>query len=398
LAFRDTLICSVDSVQLQASGSGLFNWTPLSNITSSNTATPIVSPNTTTYYYVNLDDNGCRNRDSVKVRVVDFVTLKANADTTICQGDPAQLGAATDGLRFLWAPPATLNDATMLNAIATPLTTTTFQLTSYIGSCNATDDLTIKVVPYPITDAGNDTTICYKTQAQLHGSIVGSSFSWSPTFTLINSNTLNPIAIPVSTTAYILSARDVLGCPKPGRDTVIVIMLPEVKAFAGNDTAVVVGQPLQLQATGGLNYVWSPPSYLDDKNISDPIATFPSEIDSVKYLVIVTDQAGCFDSAFINVKVFKTNPSIFVPTAFTPNGDGKNDVIRPVAVGMKTIEYFRIYNRWGQLVFSTTINGHGWDGTIGGRLQGTNAYAWIVKGIDYLDRPFFQKGTVTLIR
>jgi gliding motility-associated-like protein len=73
-------------------------------------------------------------------------------------------------------------------------------------------------------------------------------------------------------------------------------------------------------------------------------------------------------------------------------------VIRPIAVGIKQIEFFRIYNRWGQLVFSTTINGQGWDGKINGQLQGNNVYVWEVKAVDYDGKPFFKKGLVTLIR
>ena len=128
------------------------------------------------------------------------------------------------------------------------------------------------------------------------------------------------------------------------------------------------------------------------------LAVYDAAVDSIRYKVIVTDEAGCSDSAYVNVKVFKTKPQVFVPTAFTPNGDGHNDVIRPIAVGIKQIDYFRIYNRWGQLVFSTTTNEQGWDGTINGVPQGTNTYVWIVHAVDYTGKAFFRKGTVTLIR
>jgi gliding motility-associated-like protein len=137
---------------------------------------------------------------------------------------------------------------------------------------------------------------------------------------------------------------------------------------------------------------------LDNANISDPTATYDGSIDSVRYKVMVSDEKNCVDSDFINVKIFKTNPQIFVPTAFTPNGDGVNDLFRPIGVGIKNIEYFRVYNRWGELVFSTTINGQGWDGKIRGTPQTTNTFVWIVRGIDYLDKPFLKKGSVTLIR
>ena len=100
----------------------------------------------------------------------------------------------------------------------------------------------------------------------------------------------------------------------------------------------------------------------------------------------------------MSVKVFNTDPQVFVPSAFTPNADGLNDVIRPIAVGISHIDYFRIYNRWGQIVFSTTTNGKGWDGNISGQPQGTNTYVWIVHAVDFTGKEFFKKGSVTLIR
>jgi gliding motility-associated-like protein len=87
-----------------------------------------------------------------------------------------------------------------------------------------------------------------------------------------------------------------------------------------------------------------------------------------------------------------------VPTGFTPNRDGKNDIIRPIAVGITKIEYFRIYNRWGQQVFQTVENGKGWDGRIKGQDQGSGVYVWVVKAIDFTGKEFFAKGTLTLIR
>ena len=398
LAFRDTLICIPDAVQLNASGSGVFSWSPLISIINANTPNPTVNPVSTTQYYVDLDNNGCKNRDSVKVRVISVVSLITRRDTTICRTDQVQLGATTNGLTYSWTPAATLNNPNSLNPIATPLNTTTYQLRSSVGSCSALDNMTVFVVPYPGSNAGPDQQICYNSSAQLNGSISGSSFSWSPASHLSNSLILNPIATPPRTTSFILTVYDTLGCPKPGRDTVVITVLPKVRPFAGRDTSVVVGQPLQFEASGGVNYFWNPPTGLSSVTISNPIGIYFAEIDSIRYKVIVIDQVGCTDSAYVTVRVYKTNPKVFVPTAFTPNGDGLNDVIRPIAVGVKNIEYFRIYNRWGQMVFSTTINGAGWDGRIDGRLQSSGTFVWMVKAVDYLDQPIFEKGTVTLIR
>ena len=399
LAFKDTLICRPDVVQLNATGRGVFSWTPVTNIFNSNTGTPTVNPTTTTWYKVKLDDNGCINNDSVHVRVVDFVTLNAMGDTTICRTDSVQLTAVTDGLQFTWSPAATISNPNILSPYAKPVAVSTpYTILARIGSCSATDNVTITTVPYPAADAGISPTICYNTSAQLNASIVGKTFVWSPVSYLNNPLILNPVSSPPRTTQYILSVYDVQGCPKPGRDTVVVTVLPRVRAFAGRDTTVVVGQPLQFTGKGGINYLWSPATGLSRTDIYNPVGTYNASIDSVKYKLVVTDAAGCADSAFVKVTVFKTIPYVFVPTAFTPNGDGLNDDVRPIAVGISKINYFSVYNRWGQLVFTTTINGKGWDGRIKGVLQSTNVFVWMVNAIDYTGKPLFLKGTVTLIR
>jgi len=399
VAFKDTLICNGDSLQLQATGNGLFSWTPLTRINNANTPNPVVFPTTTTNYIVQLDDQGCLANDTVKVRVVDFVTLQAMADTTICATDTLRLSASTNGLRYTWNNATTLNNPNVLQPIAKPISNpTTYTITSVIGGCSAQDDVVVTMVPYPVANAGNDTAICYNTAAQLNGTMDGTSHTWTPTNTLANAATLTPTATPKTTTAYILSAFDTRGCPKPGRDTVIVAVNPEVVAFAGRDTAVVVGQTLQFHATGGESYQWSPPTNLSGTTIPDPKAVYSGDFDSIRYSLVVADSIGCTDDATVLVKIFRTNPRVFVPTAFTPNGDGRNDFVAPIAVGLTKLEYFRIYNRWGQLVFETTMSGKGWDGRISGKEQASSSYVWIVKGTDFTGKVVFEKGTVTLIR
>jgi len=398
LPFTDTLICNIDSLLIPTGGNGIFSWLPNYNILAATTSTPLVFPKTTTWYQVQLDDNGCINKDSVRVRVVDHVSLVARNDSTFCKGDGIELNALTNGLKFNWAPNISLSNPNILNPIANPPVTTTYRLTASIGKCSATDDVTVRVVPYPFVDAGKDNAICFNTTVRLNGNVSASSFFWKPQGSLDNPNSLTPIAQPAFTTQYILTGYDSLGCPKPGFDTVLITVLPKVNAFAGRDTSVVAGQPLQLNASGGENYFWTPSTGLNNVNISSPVARLTGEQDSVRYKVFVRNALGCLDSATILVKIFRTEPKIFVPTGFTPNGDGLNDFLRPIGVGIDRFEYFRVYNRWGQLVFSTTQNGKGWDGTIGGRPQTTNTFVWLTKAYDYTGKVVFAKGTATLIR
>ena len=398
LAFADTLICRKDSVQLYATGNGLYSWSPALFMANANTASPKVFPPVTTVYHVELNKDGCINHDSVVINVVEKVTLQAANDTTICSGDTIRLNIISDGLKYTWSPYSQLSNASEKDPLAITKNTTTYHVTASIGGCVADEDVQVSTVPYPVAVAGNDTTICFQSSAQLHAATDGSSFTWAPQTLLQYANTTNPVAYPNSATSYIFTAYDTKGCPKPGTDTVTVTVLPDIKPFAGNDTAVVTGQPLQLNASGGTAYQWAPSTGLSATNIANPLALYSASSEGIYYKVLVYNEAGCVDSASLTVKVFKTMPSVFVPTAFTPNRDGRNDVLKPIAVGMQRIDFFNIYNRWGQLIFSTSSNGKGWDGVIAGKPQSAGVYVWVVKAVDYTGTPYLQKGTATLIR
>ena len=401
LAYRDTLICPPDNLQLSALGSGNYTWSPAAAVSDPSIANPFVSPVSTTIYYVELDDDGCKNRDSVTVRVVNRVSLELGNDFKSCEGDAVQINSISDGTRFLWTPSATLADATAKNVVATPAGVTTYQVTAFISSCSATESITVTPIPYPVVNAGPDTMICYNTTAQLHATTDGSSFLWAPLVSLERGSTLDPLAVPGNSTTYVLYAFDTKGCDKPGVDSVTVKVQPEIIAFAGNDTSVVVNQPLQLHASGGQNYEWLPGTGLTSTDIADPIAQYnatPAE-GYYTYKVRVSNETGCVDSAMVRVSIYSTLPEIYVPTAFTPNGDGHNDFFKVVAPGIERIKVFRVYNRWGQLVFDSPVT-HitGWDGSLNGKPLPSDTFVWMVQAIDYTGKAHFKKGTVTLIR
>ena len=398
MAFQDTLICISDSVTLLANGNGNVQWAPLQTIVNSTTAQPTVFPTTSRWYYATLNDQGCINTDSVYVRVTDKVNLITMADTIICQGDTLQLKVLSDGLNYSWTPASNFINPFTANPIAITSSTTLYQVTANIGSCIAKKQLRVLTAPYPYVNAGADTMLCFNTKGQLNGSTNGSSFKWSPSIYVSNSNVLNPAIFPSKNTKFALTAYDNKGCPKAGIDSIMVMVLPNINAFAGNDTAIILGQDLQLNATGGTNYVWSPNDGLSAPNISNPIARFGEPIQGIRYQVSVYNQAGCVDTASFFLKVFSTLPTVFVPSAFTPNNDGKNDLLRPIGAGIKSLEDFSVYNRWGRLVFSTRQNTKGWDGTISGVPQGTGTFIWSVKAIDYLGNVYNKQGTVVLLR
>jgi PKD repeat protein len=396
LAFKDTLICSIDTLKLNAGGNGVFSWSPNYNILDANTPTPSVFPKTTTTYTVTLNENGCVNTDNVRVRVVDFVTLNAGADSTICLTDTIQLNPQTDGLKFEWTanPAGYISDPAIKQPWVLPASSTTYHVVAHIGKCSAADDVTIRSIPYPIARAGADTLICYDDTASIHASMVGSRFTWSPTSALSDASSLNPLAWPLQTTAYVLSVYDTLGCPKPGRDTIVVNVNAEIIAFAGNDTSIVVGQPLLLNGRGSDFYEWQPPLHLNRNDIANPIAMLD---DNFSYQLKAYTAEGCYDLDTINIKVFKTAPDIFVPNAFRPGGS-RNNVLRPIPVGIATLDFFSVYNRWGQMVYRSYSPESGWDGSLAGKPQDAGTYVWMARGTDYTGKVVMRRGTAILLR
>jgi gliding motility-associated-like protein len=394
---NDTLICDIDTLQLSAVGAGSFLWSPNYNISSLTSPNPLISPDVPTTYYVTFTDAfGCAGNDSVRVNVKSFVTLDAGNDTTICLTDSILLKPFSDGLYYSWSPPASVSNPLIKNPVAKPLASTTYYVTSSIGKCNTTDSIRVRVVPYPLVTASNDTLICFGGSAQLQAS-GGSSYAWLPAAYLTNNFISNPVAAGLpATVRYVVYVRDTLGCPKPSVDTVWVRVYPKIIADAGPaDTSIVESEPLLLKATGGDNYLWSPPLYLSNAGIAGPVALPPGNI---KYTVTVSNDAGCFDTDTILVKVFFVQPGFYIPNSFTPNGDRINDLFRPILLGMKSLNRFAVYNRWGQMLFSTTTIGQGWDGNFAGKPQDSATFTWYVEGVDYKNRLIKQRGTVILLR
>jgi gliding motility-associated-like protein len=392
---NDTLICSIDTLQLTAIGKGNISWTPDYNINNLNSFTPLVSPKKPTMYYATLNESrGCIGTDSIFVNVVNRVSLSLISDTTICLTDTANLNPVSNGLHYLWtASDNNLNDTSKYLTVI-PGQNTTYHLVSSIGKCSTAANIRVKTVPYPEALATNDTTICFGNTIQLKAN-GGSIYHWTPSTFLNNTEISNPIASPTASTNYLVQVNDVKGCPKPAFATVNLTVEKLVADAGPSDTSIVINQPLQLNGTGAQFYTWTPSESLNNPNSNAPVAILS---ESQKFTLQVKSAAGCTAEDSINVLVYKVLPDLYVPNAFTPNGDGTNDVFTPIPIGIKEMDYFKVYNRRGQLVFSTNQQHQGWDGTFKGSPQDADVYVWMAKAVDYLGKTILRKGSVALIR
>jgi gliding motility-associated-like protein len=147
-------------------------------------------------------------------------------------------------------------------------------------------------------------------------------------------------------------------------------------------------------SSGGVSYEWSPSFPLNLSTLQNPLATLTKD---QFFVVTVTDSEGCLGNDSVFIKVY-TGPCYYVPNSFTPNGDGLNDIFRAIPVGISYTEYFRVYNRYGQMVFQTNRWLQGWNGSYLGKSQDPGTYIWIVKGLDKNGRVVEQRGTVLIIK
>ncbi|HET8574476.1 MAG TPA: PKD domain-containing protein [Edaphocola sp.] len=207
-------------------------------------------------------------------------------------------------------------------------------------------------------------------------------------------NPTHVYAAPGGAKTVTLAAQTAIGC----RDTAkVVVPLGYLDVFAGNDTIIVKGYPFNLNGRGAQYYSWTPSTYLSDPNIADPSVSFP---DTGKYEYVLTGstEQGCVAKDSLTIWVV-SGGIVFVPTGFTPNGDGKNDFIKPIIVGYSEIDNFRIFNRYGQTVYMSSVNNApSWDGTLNGRPCDMGTYYWVMTVTNVNGKKETKKGDITLIR
>lgn len=257
------------------------------------------------------DNNGCK--DSTIQNVTTYqIDVDAGKDTSFCSDNTVVTtlnGSSSAGNIYAWTPATYLNDSTLLNPDATINSTTKFFLTVSNGlNCSANDSVTITVNPLPLVQTNNDTTFCAGGSAQL-GATGGSTYSWSPPTGLDNAAIPNPIASPTTTTQYIVTGTNANGCS--AKDTVLITINPKPAIVKSNDTLICKNTSVQLSASGGVTYSWSPPATLNDPNIANPVA---SPTNNTTYYVTVTDANDCSNNDSINVNirpdpVFTVTPS-----------------------------------------------------------------------------------------
>ena len=391
VATPDTAICIGQSVQMNANGAQSWLWLPSAGLDCNTCQNPTATPLITTTYTVTITIAGCSASAEATVIVNNPLPVNAGPDVAICSGDSVQLNGINCN-SYSWSPAVGLSCTNCSNPFASPPSTMTYIVTGVNACFTSTDTITVVVNPNPTAVASHDVTICPGDTVQLDA-INGISYSWTPTDGLSNPGIANPIAVVFQTTTYVVQVTNQFGCSDTESVNINVYTIPQV--IVSNDTTIYLGNSVNLQASGGVSYNWIPPTYLDNPNSSSPTSVLPQ--DTITYYVTVTSAEGCttIDSVTIYVR---WDALALVPSAFSPNGDGHNDLLHLIVRGIFTLDHFYVYNRWGELVFQTNDPAIGWDGQYKGADQPVGVYVYEFKGLDHLGKTISGHGNVTLIR
>lgn len=328
------------------------------------------------------------------------VIALADRDISICPGAVAEL-SANDGIQYEWSPATGLNNVNIANPLANPSVDTryTVKVTTTRG-CSGSDSVKVTVVqPFNLTTSGN-VRICAGEQVRLQAG-GAARYEWIPAEGLNAVTVSDPLANPAVTTQYQVVASDYDKCfTDTAVITVFVDPLPTINA--GKDTILIAGESLRLntQASSDVtSYNWTPPAFLTCTACPEPVTTPNS---SIIYTVKVHNAAGCFATDEIMVGLNCSAENVYLPNAFTPNNDGKNDLFYPLGKGIRKVNSLRIFNRWGSLVyerndFGVNDRSAGWDGRVNGTLQPSQTFVYSIQLVCDNGQLIDLKGNLNLI-
>jgi gliding motility-associated-like protein len=400
--FTDSLInCFTRKLKntTTASGSGIASWSWNAGAagTSAVQHPTFTFPGYGTYTVrlIAVDSNGCGDSITRTVTIPYIHFARAGNDTTTCTGVATMLHAS-GGIGYSWSPAATLGMPNAAVTTAMPSVNTTYIVTvTDTSGCLDQDTAAIKMVPGDqVIASPQDTLICAGKEVQLHAEGVV-SYQWAPPADLSNAAIADPVASFKRTITYTVTGKDRKGCTSYDSISLRQRPAPDVDAYSFGDLTVsCFDHAVQLHASGAEQYTWQPGRYVNDSLIANPLASPPQ---TMLFTVTGVDEYGCSAQDTITVFSYK-EAVVFVPDAFTPNGDGRNDAIRPLIYCDFNFERFEIYNRWGQKVFLSFRNDKGWDGNFNGEPAPLGVYMWYVKGHRDNGDAVMYHGDITLIR
>ena len=408
----DQVYCNgLDPVQLEVEGGSSFTWVPATGLSDPNIWNPIATPTQTTTYVVTSNlTSACSNTDTVVVTYAQSQSWGVGDNDTICAGSSTTI-TANGGNVYNWTPNYNINDPSIIAPSVSPDTSLfyTVVITDSTVGCLLTDSVFVKVSPMPEPSFTNS-VVCERYPTDFVGSnLLGDSLivSWQWDFgdgATYDSISYSHIYATPGNYNVNLTATDSFGCQNSVMATVNVLAAPLANfETSDNSYQYVINTPINFidLSSGANQFYWNfDNGDMDSTNIN-PTYTYAV---GGNYLVSLTIMGsnGCPNMIEKLVEVL-TDPVLDLAMGFTPNSDGVNDVLYPLSLGFNPDNSenefkFRVYNRWGKMLFESTEPNQGWDGTFNGVEQELGVYMYYMELKTVDGKYLIKKGDVTLIR
>ncbi|MCX6198611.1 MAG: PKD domain-containing protein [Bacteroidetes bacterium] len=405
---NDTTVCRGNYVQFDLPYGDFFDWQANLSpnyLSCTDCRNPICSaPDTITYIVTATTNIGCQAKDTITVNVDALPLIFPGISFRICPNDTLQLSAGAGVAAATWSPNLFITDTTIVNPKVFPPDTQIYRVTGTNSTgCSISRIVKVWLIDKVVADLSlADTLVCDGGDIQFmlnvrEASFNDTSFLWSPAAYLNSTIIEDPLlSAPVGDYNYtvIVSSSTCIA----DTETVHVTIAPNPYVEAGDDQTVSEGTQIQLYAASpdNVNYLWYPVENLSCTSCRRPFLTATQ---SQHIPVEVTNTFGCKDTAYVDIKVVSCDPTmVFVPNTFTPNNDDLNDMLFVRGIGLRSLEYFRVYNRWGLLVYESKNISEGWDGRINGKEADVATYVYLLKGICSSGNTIEKSGNVTLVR
>lgn len=338
---------------------------------STGLTTPSIDVTRTDRYWVEVTLGDCKGSDTINVDVIPTPAIHIGNDSFICEGQPVYMGDVIPGATYLWN---TGSSTPFISVSESGI----YVLTADLSGCKVSDTVQITVMPLPAPDLGPDDDMCPEQVIVLDAAYPGGRYEWNTGDTTSSLQVDNP-------GTYYVQVMSEYGCT--GSDTVTFTHYPLPVVLLAHDTTVCEEQPLMLQAFSehSDSLLWS------DGSVGAALTVRQGGL----YIATGINKCGMGSDTILVKQIFC---DIWVPNAFTPNGDGLNDVFRVLGnVGRLERFGFGVFNRWGEQVFYTTDKYAGWDGKHKGTKAPLGVYVYMLE-YSIAGEPVLQKGNLTLLR